>query len=194
MNPASRRGTRRPASVSPRPRTRTRIRGRSGGAPTSSIHRRRLGRLVTRVWPELVEGLQADFEEAADHLTARQEFGQIRLGPVRLLGSNRLVPGCFGWIREVRASGDAPPSAATGVDLLLGWVYFVVHPRLPGVIAGESPSSPLAGMPWESFAYAVDFRSDPRVFLAVSSETQVAAPILRRFAESLRAELESGAD
>lgn len=138
---------------------------------------------------ELVEELEGRFDEAVAHVASRPEFGNYRLMPVRMLASDRLLPGTIGWLREVRHTTQ-PRRRDDALETLAGWLYYVVCPA-PVAPEPDGPVSPLLGTTEESFAFAEWMAGVPRTFLAARVEGEVDLPLLRRLTEEVRRELES---
>ena len=191
-----------PASRPARPRSRTARSGQRvrGGLPAAKRSRTRPRTSATRpaatepapssraIW-ELIEILPEEFEEAAGHVLARHEFAGWRFGPVRPLPADRLLSGSIGWVGELEAGGAAGVGSAE--RWLVGWLYLVVTPN---ATSPSGATNPLVGVAWESLTYAADAARAPHTLLAARTESEVHAPLLRRFAEELRAELDEEAE
>jgi hypothetical protein len=139
---------------------------------------------------EILETLGEEFDETGVHVLQRKEFSSLRLSPVRPLPVERLISGAVGWLREVRLAEAQDRQDAVGTETLAGWLYFVAHPSLH-LDPTEPESSPLVGTPWSSFAYVEECHSPPGAILAAKSDSEAAVPILRKFSEAVRAELEA---
>lgn len=142
---------------------------------------------------DLLEDLQAEFEEAGAHVAQQSEFRSLRLTPARLLGLERVVAGAVGWGAELRVAPD--PLEATshnGGDRSAGWVYLIVRPSAVAKRSSEEADSPLQGLNWDELTYAEECRGIPNSMIAATSSDEATEPLLRRFAEGLRSELEIG--
>jgi hypothetical protein len=140
---------------------------------------------------EILETLQGEFDEAAQHVLQKEEFAALRLSAVRALPIDRLSPGALGWIREVRLAPGTGPETETAGESLLGWLYLVAHPEIP-LDPGRGAADPIQGTEWSSFVFAGALDLGPHALIAAKAETGgTGAPLLKSFAEAVGAELRS---
>ncbi|MGI0052884.1 MAG: hypothetical protein ACREC5_04445 [Thermoplasmata archaeon] len=167
-------------------------RSKGSGKPGKSAGPARPAVNVARALLEAFETLEEEFDEAGEHVRQRREFGSLRLSPVRPIAADRLEAGSLGWLREIRLSADSGRGGPSDeMEELAGWLYFVVKPGRGEAPATGAAESPILGIPVEQFAYAEECRRVPRSFFAVKSDLPATVPLLRRFAEQVRAELET---
>src|SRR5579863_554432 len=134
---------------------------------------------------ELVEEQRESFDEAAAHATQRREFTGLRLGPVADVPAARLPAGAIGWRKDVEWAEDSrglAPAPDSDLGSHRGVLYFVLLPRTSEEASEEASSIPVRDLSETSVAFAEVSSGYPRTTLIASAESEVARPVLRRFA------------
>jgi hypothetical protein len=193
-SPPRRTGTHRTRSKAPRVRRAAPGVPRRRATARSGTPRHRPGPSRVKALFDLAEDAQARFDEASQHAAQAPGFEHLELEVVLPLGIDRLPAGSVGWARRVRLSEATGPSDPNGHGTHAGWLYLVVRPLSADPHLGPPAPPPLTDRAWEGFAFLEECRRIPRSVLAAESDSEPFVPLLRRFAERVRAELDDAAD
>jgi hypothetical protein len=187
--------TRRRGSKAPRVRRAARRAPRRRAPSRSGTPRRAPGPSRVKALFDLAEDAQARFDEASQHASQAPGFEHLELETVLPLGLDRLPAGSVGWARRVHLPSEATgPADPNGHGTHAGWLYLVVRPRSADPLLGPPAPPPLRDRAWEGFVFLEECRRIPRSVLAAESDSEPFAPLLRRFAMRVRAELDDAAD
>ena len=155
--------------------------------PASQTPGRASGSGADHGWTDLAEGAGERFEEATDHAQQLREFAGFRLGPTVQVPMADVTPGAIAWSRTL--SWGRTPLEPTPPEEE-GRIYYAILPSVDHSRLGEAPQSPLRSIPWDRFVFGEESRGTPRWVLLVHARSEVDAPLVRRFAASVREHLE----